>query len=76
MALADGLASRFHSMEALAWYRKAAAHNNVEGQYHVGDMLLFGAPGIPYSEAVKPNQTAPSTVRGHYLPPASWSGIP
>src|SRR5713101_7057186 len=47
VALGEALASRFHASEALGWYRKAAAQGNVEGEYHVGDMLLFGALGIP-----------------------------
>jgi hypothetical protein len=56
VALGDALASRFHATEALDWYRKAAAQGNVEGEYHVGDMLLSGAPGIPNNLAVRPNQ--------------------
>ncbi|MEI8042557.1 MAG: tetratricopeptide repeat protein [Verrucomicrobiota bacterium] len=55
VALGDALASRFHAIEALDWYRKAAAQGNVEGKYHVGDMLLFGAPGIPNNLTVRPN---------------------
>ena len=57
VSLGDALASSFHASEALDWYRKAAAQGNVQGQYHVGDMLLFGAAGIPQSLAVQPNQT-------------------
>ena len=57
VALADALASSFHASEALEWYRKAAAQGNVEGEYHVGDMLLFGAHGIPNNLSVRPNQT-------------------
>jgi Sel1 repeat len=57
VALGDALASRFHASEALDWYRKAAIQGNVEGEYHVGNMLLFGAPGIPQSLAVRPNHT-------------------
>lgn len=57
VALGDALASRFHASEALDWYRKAAAQGNVEGEYHVGDMLLFGASGIPHNLSVSPNQT-------------------
>jgi TPR repeat protein len=55
--LADSLASNLKATEALQWYRKAAAQGNVEGKYHVGQMLLFGAPGIPTELAVKPNPT-------------------
>lgn len=57
VALGDALASRFHASEALDWYRKAATQGNVEGEYHAGDMLLFGAPGLPQSLAVRANQT-------------------
>jgi hypothetical protein len=57
VALGGALASSFHASEALSWYRKAAAQGNVEGEYHVGDMLLFGASGIPRTLAVQPNQT-------------------
>ena len=57
VALGDSLASRFHSTEALDWYRKAAVQENVQGEYHVGQMLLFGAPGIPNQLTVKPNPT-------------------
>jgi hypothetical protein len=57
VALGDALASSFHASEALDWYRKAAAKGNVEAEYHVGDMLLFGAPGIPQTHAVRPHHT-------------------
>jgi hypothetical protein len=57
VALADALASSFHASEALDWYRKAAAQGSVQGEYHVGDMLLFGAQGIPGNLSVRPNQT-------------------
>ena len=57
VSLGDALASRFHPSEALDWYRKAAAQSNVEGEYHVGDMLLFGAQGIPGNFSVRPDQT-------------------
>ena len=55
VSLGETLASSFHASEALGWYRKAAAQGNVEGEYHVGNMLLFGGPGIPQAFAVKPN---------------------
>ena len=55
VSLGDALASRFHATEALQWYRKAAVQGNVEGEYHVGQMLLFGAPGIPNDLAVQSN---------------------
>lgn len=56
VALGDSLASTFHVSEAFEWYRKAAVQGNVEGKYQVGRMLLFGAPGIPGSLSVQPNQ--------------------
>jgi hypothetical protein len=56
VALGDSLASSFHATEALRWYQEAATHGSVEGKYHVGGMLLFGAPGIPRDLAVHPNQ--------------------
>jgi hypothetical protein len=55
VALGDALVSSFRASEALDWYRKAAARCNVEGEYHVGNMLLFGGPGSPQSFAVRPN---------------------
>ena len=56
-AIGDALASRFHASEALEWYRKADIQGKVEGEYHVGDMLLFGAPGLPQELSGQPNQT-------------------
>jgi hypothetical protein len=55
VALGEALASNFHASEALDWYRKAAIQGNVAGEYHAGDMLLFGAAGIPQTSAVRPN---------------------
>lgn len=57
VTLADSLASHFRATVALAWYCKAAAQGNVEGEYRVGEMLLFGAPGIPSELKVEPNPT-------------------
>ena len=57
VALGNALASSFHANEALEWYRKAAVQGNIEGEYQVGDMLLFGAHGIPNNLSVSPNQT-------------------
>ncbi len=57
VALGDSLASSFHATEALQWYQKAAAQGSVEGRFHAGQMLLFGAPGIPSDSSVKPNPT-------------------
>ncbi len=55
VALADSLAAHFQATEALAWYRKAAAQGNIEAKYQVGNVLLFGAPGIPNNLTVRPN---------------------
>jgi hypothetical protein len=55
VALGDALASRLQAAEALTWYRKAADQKNVEGEYHVGQMLLFGAPGNPCKLSVQPD---------------------
>jgi hypothetical protein len=56
VALGECLASNFHATEALEWYRKAAVQCNLEGKFHTGQMLLFGAPGIPAKLSVQPNQ--------------------
>jgi hypothetical protein len=55
VALGDAFVSSFRASEALDWYRKAAAQGNVEGEYHIGNMLLFGGLGSPQSFAVRPN---------------------
>jgi len=55
VALGEALAYKWHASEALDWYRKAAAQGNVAGEYHVGDMLLFGGLGVPQALAVRPN---------------------
>jgi hypothetical protein len=57
VALANTLAGTFHSAEALQWYRKAAAQTNIEAAYQLGNLLLFGAIGIPNDQAVQPNPT-------------------
>jgi Sel1 repeat len=54
--LGDALASRLQATEALTWYRKAANQKNIEGEYHVGQMLLFGAPGDPSKLSVQPDR--------------------
>jgi len=56
VALGNSLASAFHATEALHWFQTAAGRGSVEGKFHAGQMLLFGAPGIPVNLAVTPNQ--------------------
>lgn len=53
--LGDSLASQFRASEALEWYRKAAGQGNVNAEFRLGEMLLFGGSGIPQELAVKPN---------------------
>lgn len=65
VALGGALASKFHASEALDWYRKAAVQGNVEGEYHVGEMLLFGAFGIPQTLGVRPNY--PEGIRWTFM---------
>jgi TPR repeat protein len=55
VSLADSLIANFHAVDALTWYRKAAEQGNSEGACQVGRILLFGAPGIPKEQAIKPN---------------------
>jgi hypothetical protein len=57
VAFGDALASKFRSAEALQWYRKAANQGNVQAAYLVGNLLLFGASGIPNDQIVKPIPT-------------------
>lgn len=57
LALADALASRFRPGEALPWYRKSANQGNVQAAYQLGNLLLFGASGIPSDQTVKPVPT-------------------
>jgi hypothetical protein len=57
VALADTLAQKFRSAEALQWYRKAAHQGNVQAAYQVGRLLLFGATGIPKDQIVQPIPT-------------------
>jgi hypothetical protein len=42
VALGGLLFSRSSGTEALQWFRKAAIQGNVEGEYNVGQMLLYG----------------------------------
>jgi len=53
--LGNALSFNFRQKEALDWYRKAAAQGNIDAQYHVGQMLLFGAYGAS-TNMVQPNQ--------------------
>jgi hypothetical protein len=56
VALGNSLASAFHATEALQWFQTAAARGSLEGKFHAGQMLLFGAPDIPSTLAVTPIQ--------------------
>ena len=49
------LATRSRQAEALSWYRKAAAQGNIDAEYDIGQMLLFGAYGDSMN-SVRPNQ--------------------
>jgi hypothetical protein len=77
VALGDRLADRFQSTDALVWYQKSAAQGDVEGEFHLGQMLLFGAGGVPDSFAVVPNP--PDGLRWTFLaatnlhPMACWN---
>ena len=44
VTLGKGLVSYLKSAEALGWFRKAAAQGNADGEYEVGNMLLYGSP--------------------------------
>jgi hypothetical protein len=77
VALGDCLASSFHASEALRWYKKAAAQGNLEGEFHLGQMLLFGAPGIPANLSVQPDPTEgirwTFVAATNYHPYACWN---
>jgi hypothetical protein len=53
--LGNTLAFHFRQKEALDWYRKAAAQGNIDAEFHVGNMLLFGAYGDS-TNLVQPNR--------------------
>lgn len=72
VALGDTLASHWRASEALQWYRKAAAQGNVEEEYRVGNMLLFGGFGNPKALAVQPNRA--EGIRWTYM--AATNGYP
>lgn len=50
--LADAYLAHFKSADALKWYEAAAKQNSVEGQYQLGNLLLFGRIGIPQEQSV------------------------
>ena len=50
--LADACLVNFKSADALKWYEAAAKQNSVEGKYQLGNLLLFGRPGIPQEQSV------------------------
>ena len=39
------LSYHLRQAEALSWYRKAAAQGNIDAEYSIGQMLVFGASG-------------------------------
>ena len=53
LSLANTLSSNFKSADALGWYRKAAQQGSVAAKSRIGEMLMFGATGIPSSQSVK-----------------------
>lgn len=55
LSLADTLSFNFKKADALGWYRKAAENGVVESESRLGEMLLFGASGIPASQSVPAN---------------------
>jgi hypothetical protein len=50
--LAEAYLANFKSADALKWYEAAAKQNSVEGQYQLGNLLLFGRVGIPQEQSV------------------------
>ncbi len=57
LSLADTLSFNFKSADALEWYRKAAQQGSVAAKSRLGEILMFGATGIPSSQSVKANPT-------------------
>jgi hypothetical protein len=55
LSFADTLSFNFKSAEALGWYQKAAQQGLTKAKSRIGEMLLFGATGIPSSQNVKAN---------------------
>ncbi len=50
--LADAYLSKNQSVNALGWYEAAAKQNSIEGEYQLGNLLLFGRFGIPKDQSV------------------------
>ncbi len=57
LSLADTLSFNFKKADALEWYRKAAQQGSVAAKSRIGEMLMYGAVGIPSSQSVKANPT-------------------
>src|SRR5215469_3422842 len=55
VALGNVLVAHAYYLDALAWYRKAAAQKNLDASYYLGHLLLYGAAGISREQSVKPN---------------------
>lgn len=55
VALGNVLVAHRYSLDALAWYRKAAAQTNLDAVYYLGHLLLYGAAGIPREQSVRPD---------------------
>lgn len=55
--LADAYLTHFKSADALRWYKAAAKQKSVEGEYQVGNLLLFGRFGIPQEQRVAAEPT-------------------
>jgi hypothetical protein len=53
--MANTLDSQAHSADALQWYIKAARQGDGKAFYRVGQMLLYGAGGIPQTQTVPAN---------------------
>lgn len=51
--LADAYLANFKSADALKWYEAAAKQNSVEGEYQLGNLLLWGRVGIPNEQKVQ-----------------------
>jgi TPR repeat protein len=55
--LADAYLAHFKSADALKWYEAAAKQNSVEGEYQLGNLLLFGRVGIPKEQQIQARPT-------------------